>query len=320
MTPEKRQTFILYIILIILLIVLLLLVWAVGKNFIAPASQGGDVPTGQVSDPTELPLSEGMSLQEAKALLVANNVTYSIVSTQSRMANTVEKIEYSGKSVKLYANEVGKDKVVYLTFDDGPTRDNTQDILNKLQEYGIKASFFVEGRDVERYPDRMEATFLRGHYIACHSHTHEFEIVYSSIDAFIQEIHQYEQAMIDAIGEKNFATYEKIIRFPGGTNNAYLTKSEALEYMAAVRALGYSIYDWTALTGDAQGASDAAAFISNLSSSLQQAKNNGYDLIVLMHDKWSTNEALEDILSYLISEGYYFDTINHCPEYTLVKN
>ena len=325
MTSEKKKTFLLCIVLILLLIVVLLLVLAIGKAFITvPANQGGVAFT-------ELDIKEGMSLKEAKELLDAQGIQYEVIPTSSRIANTVEQIDHTGKEqngkivvashskIKLYANEVGKDKVIYLTFDDGPTRDNTHDILDKLQAYGIKASFFVEGRDVERYPERMEATFLRGHYIACHSHTHELESIYSSTNAFITEIKQYENAMIEAIGKENFETYEKIIRFPGGTNNAFLTKSESLKYIAKVRELGYAVYDWTALTGDAEGITDAQTFISNLSSSLSKAKNAGLDLIVLMHDKWNTNEALNDILAYLFSEGYYFDTINNCPEYTFVE-
>ena len=232
-----------------------------------------------------------------------------------------------GTTVKLYANEVGKDKVVYLTFDDGPTRDNTNDIVFKLQEYGIKASFFVEGRDVELYPSRVEAIFKRGHVIACHSHTHEYASIYSSTDAFISEIEQYEAALeaalIEAIGEENFAQIQikKIIRFPGGTNNSYLTKAEALAYINAVRALGYTVYDWTALTGDAQlDNRDPQNLISCLDASLKKAKNDGLDLIVLMHDNVYSNEALDQILTYLVSEGYYFDTIDNCPEYTFVEN
>ena len=277
---------------------------------------------------------DGMTISQAKSVLESAGVQYEIIPTESRMANQIERFEFLGNetedgkfmieygtTVKIYGNDVSKDKVIYLTFDDGPTRDNTNEIVMKLEEYGIKASFFCEGRDIERYPDRMETIFNRGHVIACHSHTHEFENVYSSINAFISEVTQYENALLEALGEENFAKVKKIIRFPGGTNNAYLeTDEEALTYIAAVRELGYTVYDWTALTGDAEGNSDAQSFISTLDSGLTKAKNNELDLIVLMHDKWSTNEALGEILDHLIEQGYYFDTIDHCPEYTFVEN
>ena len=333
---SKNETLKLAIILVICLAVLVTLIIMVARLF-------EKAPTSDTNEPqyVELPNIEGMNLAQAKILLDNADIRYEIIPTGSKIPNRVENIEYIGKieddktlvdvgtTVKIYSNEVGKDKIIYLTFDDGPTRDNTNDIVFMLEDYGIKASFFVEGRDVELYPDRVEAIFRRGHVIACHSHTHEYASIYSSIDTFISEIGQYEAALeaalIEAIGEENFAQIQikKIIRFPGGTNNAYLTKAEALAYINAVRALGYTVYDWTALTGDEEFSLEdrnSQNFISLLESSLATAKNNNRDLIVLMHDQVYTKEALADILDYLISEGYYFDTIDNCPEYTFVEN
>ncbi len=322
---KNKNTLILILTLVVAIIILLLLSVAVVDSVIIPALNPN---FGWM----EMPIDEGMPLAEAKEMLTSLGIAYEIKPTDSRVANRVEKFDATtkeengvllvkvGTAITLYGNEKDKTQVIYLTFDDGPTRDNTHDILDKLQVYGIKASFFVEGRDVERYPERMEATFLRGHVFACHSHTHELANVYSSVEAFVDEIKQYETAMIDAIGKENFDSVQKIMRFPGGTNNAYLTNAEALEYIQAARELGYKIYDWTALTGDAEGNSDAASFISYLDKGLEKAKSTGLDLIVLMHDKWSTNEALNDIIDHLIAKGYYFDTIDNCPEYTFAEN
>ena len=282
---------------------------------------------------------DGLTINQAKTILNGAGVQYEIIPTESRMANQIERFEFLGNetedgklmieygtTVKIYGNDVGKDKVIYLTFDDGPTRDNSNNIVFMLEEYGIKASFFCTGENISHYPDRIEAMLLRGHIVACHSQTHKYEDIYSSIDAFVAEVKQYESALMEAINDSDlidpdyFNQMKKIIRFPGGTNNVYLETEEALEYINAVRALGYSVYDWTALTGDAEGKNDAQGFISMLDSTLSRAKNQDIDLIVLMHDKWSTNESLKEILDHLIAEGYYFDTIDHCPEYTFVEN
>ena len=324
-SKEQKETLKLVGILSVCVLILLVVSIALFYSLSVPAS----TPQKQYA---ELPIVEGMNIAKAKAELEKAQITYEIIPTQSKTPNKVEKIEYVGKtesgkalievgtSVKIHSNEVSKDKVIYLTFDDGPTRDNTNDIVFMLEDYGIKASFFVEGRDVERYPDRMEAIFNRGHVIACHSHTHEYSNVYSSIDSFINEIDQYEDALIDAIGEENFAQIKKIIRFPGGTNNAYLeSKEEALGYIAAARELGYAVYDWTALTGDAEGNKESEKLIACLDSSLETAKKSGLDLIVLMHDNVYAKESLAEILDYLIENGYYFDTIDNCPEYTFVS-
>jgi peptidoglycan/xylan/chitin deacetylase (PgdA/CDA1 family) len=326
---EQKQTLKLVGVLTVCVIILLILSIALMNSFATPTVN---------NEPKYIDIDniEGMNVNEAIEILKKAEITYEIIPTDSKIPNRVEKLEYVGlvlsdtgrlrirvgTNVKIYSNVVGKDKIIYLTFDDGPTRDNTNDIVFKLQEYGIIASFFVEGRDVERYPDRMEAIFNRGHLIACHSHTHEYSQIYSSTDAFLEEIAQYESAMIEAIGEENFAQVKKIIRFPGGTNNSYLNdRQNALSYISAVRGLGYAIYDWTALTGDAELSDKSPQnLISYLDTSLKKAKSQGLDLIVLMHDNVYSNEALIQILDYLVAEGYYFDTIDNCPEYTFVEN
>ena len=320
---ERRQRMPLVIIFAVCVLILILLSILLFKNM--SASVGG-------SQYVEIIDLEGLSLSEAKAALDAQGIAYTISPAKdSKIANRVITYEGGEKTdngkitlksdtvVKLYANEVGKDKVVYLTFDDGPTRDNTFDILNTLDKYGIKASFFVEGQDVALWPDRMVATFERGHIIACHSYSHVYDDLYSSTNAFLREIEQYEAALKSAIGENNFENVKKIIRFPGGTNNSYLSRSESIAYINAVRAKGYKVYDWTALTGDAEGKKTASEFISHLTSGLDKAKSNGEPLILLMHDRLSTNEALSQIIDHLVSKGYYFDTVDNCSEYTFVE-
>ena len=327
---NKETKLLICVLLVCILIAVVLLIALINSINKAPESVVNAPPPTHV----EIQNLNGLALENAKNILESAGVQYEIIPTSSRIANQVENLEFLGNTnqngklmieygttVKIYGNEISKDKVIYLTFDDGPTRDNTNDIVFKLQNYGIKASFFCEGADIERYPDRMEAIFNRGHVIACHSQTHDYKNIYSSINAFVSEIEQYENSLIEAIGEENFAKVKKIIRFPGGTNNAYFeSKEESLAYINAVRELGYSVYDWTALTGDAAGNKTAQSFITDLDSTLATAKGRGLSLIVLMHDNVYTNEALEEILEHLIAEGYYFDTIDHCPEYTFVEN
>ena len=276
----------------------------------------------------------GMNLHQVKTILDKADIAYEIIPTKSLTVNRVEKIDYVGvqlvdtgrlrvrigTTVKLYANEVSQDKVIYLTFDDGPTRDNTNEILDTLDTYGIKATFFVQGTNVDRYPDRMYTTAKRGHLIGCHSYSHDLPSIYSSIDAFLAEVDQYEKALAEALEGEQYMPTCKVLRFPGGTTtNSRLTVSEALEYIAAVRQKGYKVYDWTSLTGDAEGYQEADDFIRYMSETLESSKNKNLPLIVLLHDKWSTNEALSEILDYLIAEGYYFDTIDNCPEYTVAE-
>ena len=327
----------LVITLVICLIVLAILVLCVVEKF----SQKPDEPVigdGPEAQYIELAISKGMRLNEVKVILDELEISYEVIPTASKRPNLVENIEYVGKAengklfieigsaVKLHANEVSADKIMYLTFDDGPTRDNTLPILDMLEEYGIAATFFVEGQDVTRFPDRIAQTVAKGHLVGCHSYSHDIDdLIYSSTGVFIDEIEQYEDAMIAAIGEEAFAKMPKVLRFPGGTNNYQLSDEEAVEYIAAVRGAGYMIYDWTALTNDAdnayrqKGESDLDYFMRSLKSSIESAKENELPLIVLMHDKKAMRDCLADVLEYLVGEGYYFDTIDSCPEYTFVE-
>ena len=325
-SKEQKQTLKLVGILSACLLVLLIVSIALFYSLDAP------VGTPQTKY-AELPVFEGMNIAEAKAALEKAQITYEIIPTESKTANRVEKIEFIGKeegdkilievgtNVKLHANEVAKDKVIYLTFDDGPTRDNTDDILATLNAYGIKATFFVQGKNVDRYPEKIVATVEGGHLVGCHSHSHEIADIYTDIPSFMAEVEQYESEMKNAIGEEKFASLNKVIRFPGGTTtNSMLSRDEAKQYIAAVHEKGYVVYDWTALTGDASGNSEAKEFIDSLNSSITSAKNKDQNLIVLLHDKWSTKDALNEILEHLVAEGYYFDTIDNCPEYTFAGN
>ncbi len=334
MTSQKKKTFLLCIVLILLLIVVLLLVLAIGKAFITvPANQGGVAFT-------ELDIKEGMSLKEAKELLDAQGITYEVIPTSSRIANTVEKIDHTGKEqngkiviashskIKLYANEVGKDKVVYLTFDDGPKVNYTYSmdiyhttgkLLDILDIHGIKATFFIVGYQMIKSDRSAYVTDMlnRGHLLACHTSTHDFNKIYSSLSKFVADVEQFENELKNIIGEEKFNSLGKFIRFPGGSS--MLSESEAKKYISAIRDKGYKVYDWTALTGDAEGKTTANEFITYMDTGLAKAKKEGNPLIVLMHDTDDTTQALDQIIKHLINQGYYFDTINNCPEYTFVE-
>ena len=99
-----------------------------------------------------------------------------------------------------------------------------------------------------------------------------------------------------------------------------------MEFITAVRESGYKIYDWTLLINDAddrerlEGESDRDYYFRSLKNGLEAKKDSGKPLILLMHDTYSTKNVLSELLDYLISEGFYFDTIDNCSEYTFVEN
>ena len=100
-------------------------------------------------------------------------------------------------------------KVVYLTFDDGPTPNNTPRILEILKRNNIKATFFVIGQN----PDMYKQIVNEGHAIAIHTYSHEYKQVYASVDAFFADLYK----LRDLIKEKT-GVDPKVTRFPGGSN------------------------------------------------------------------------------------------------------
>ena len=311
------------------------------------SSCGSTTPVMNTNDGkeyTEIESFVGYDLDAALDFLDELGVEYEIVPVPDEKANTVIDLKFEGFEkndllyvekntvIQIYANKIENNgKVIYLTFDDGPTRDNTFDILDILDEYEAKATFFVFGNRVSEYDDRISAIYERGHELGCHSFSHDLDknsedFVYQSVDKILSEIDKYESKMIAVLGEEKFEAMPKLFRFPGGSSsNGFISRDEAKEYVAAVRDKGYLVYDWTALTNDADpserldGESDIDYYFRILKPSLTKSKEKGLPLIVLMHDKGPTKENLRDILDYLVGEGYSFGLISDCQEYTFVN-
>lgn len=205
--------------------------------------------------------------------------------------------------------------VIYLTFDDGPYKERTQTVLDLLKKYEIKATFFLVGKSAETYPELVKNIYNDGHTIACHTYSHDFKYVYSSTEAFEWEISKWESVIHNILGTD--LPY-KIFRYPGGSNNSYLSKSLAPAILTKLTSLGYTAYDWTLANNDAwtvqkksyQTMDDFLKW--SLQTTLEtREKTPTVPKVVLMHD---TNQATVDMLEwaiqYLIEKGYTFETLD----------
>ena len=103
---------------------------------------------------------------------------------------------------------ISNDNVIYLTFDDGPSR-NTIDILNILDKYNIKATFFVTGNESEQGIAVLKEIVKRGHTIGVHSYSHDYKKIYSNVDAFLDDFYK----AFDYV-YKNTGVKPTIFRFP----------------------------------------------------------------------------------------------------------
>ena len=103
-------------------------------------------------------------------------------------------------------------KTIYLTFDDGPG-EYTQQLLDTLAKYNVKATFFVtDGNSDYRYLLAKEAA--AGHTVAIHSETHDYKYIYSSCDAYFEDLNRMSDIITEQTGKR-----PKLLRFPGGSSN-----------------------------------------------------------------------------------------------------
>lgn len=195
--------------------------------------------------------------------------------------------------------ELGK-KVVYLTFDDGPSN-NTEKILDILDQYGAKATFFVTGNNRKR-DDLIKRAYDEGHSIGLHTYSHDYPSVYASMDAYFDDLQKISDMVKEITGEESH-----IIRFPGGSSNtvsAKYVKGLMTELTKEVQARGYQYFDWNCDSTDAEGnRRPVDVLVRNATSSSKDHVN------ILMHDtdaKNTTVEALPQIIQSYKDRGYTF--------------
>lgn len=190
------------------------------------------------------------------------------------------------------------DKVVYLTFDDGPGK-YTQELLDVLEEYNVKVTFFVTGAYPD-YQNLIAKAAKAGHAIGLHTYSHKYDEIYASEDAYFQDLNA-----IGAIVKAQTGYETSLIRFPGGSSNTVSDYNPGImtQLTEAVTDMGYQYFDWNVDSDDAGSAKDAKTVAWNVCSGI--AKNNVS--VVLQHDVKSYSvEAVEAILAWGIENGYTF--------------
>lgn len=195
----------------------------------------------------------------------------------------------------------GKEKVAYLTFDDGPSL-VTPKILDILNKENVKASFFVIGKSVEAHPEIVKRAYDEGHYIANHTYSHNNSILYRSSESFSNEIKKTDIAIGNAIGVDGYSSL--IFRFPNGFMSPQY-KAKKKEMAKLLSQMNYAYIDWNCLNNDSIKKYNSSQLLNNL----KKSSKNKDTLVILMHDTKDVSNsslALEDSIEYLKSEGYSF--------------
>lgn len=200
-------------------------------------------------------------------------------------------------------------KVVYLTFDDGPSETVTPKILDVLKAENVHATFFVLGKSIdssEENKELLKRTFSEGNAIGIHSYSHNYNYLYPNrtvnVDNFKSEVDKTNESLKNVLGDK-FST--KAIRLPGG----HMTWKGTEPLDSYFKQEGYSYIDWNALSKDAEGEKKDA---EQLVQQVIETSGSKQKVVLLMHDtygKEETAKSLPDIIHYFKDNGYEFRVI-----------
>ena len=224
---------------------------------------------------------------------------------KDRSLNTVKEtcIVSVVENKKIGSYDQTNEKVVYLTFDDGPS-ENTQKVLEILDVYDVKATFFVTGTN-EEYYYLIKKAHEAGHTIGLHTYVHEYDQIYNSSSAYFSDLKKIEDLVYSQIG-----SIPKYIRFPGGSSNK-VSKKYCHKIMSKLTKevinRGYQYYDWNEDSEDGSGELSVKQLIKNATASTD---NN---IILLFHDangKENSLKALGPVIQYYQKKGYVFKGID----------
>lgn len=229
-------------------------------------------------------------------------VTYSVSDDDGNVAKAKRYVHILADEKDNTGYKIENGATIYLTFDDGPGQ-YTEELLNILDEYNIKATFFVTAQ-FPKYLYLIGDEYNRGHSVGIHTYTHKWSI-YSSVDDYLDDFNKIQSVIYEQTG-----IYSNIFRFPGGSSNTVsrnYSKGIMSKLAKTMEEKGYVYYDWTFDSGDtSKNNSSVDGIIQNVKSNL---KGDG-EYVILMHDiKKNTIEALPTIIKYALANGYTFDKI-----------
>ncbi|MDO4465942.1 MAG: polysaccharide deacetylase family protein [Bacillota bacterium] len=234
--------------------------------------------------------------------IVAGPGDYTLTYTaKDRSGNTTQAIRI------VHIEEIPEEnqRIVYLTFDDGPSN-NTERVLDILAQYQVKATFFVTGNGQSRN-DLIQRAHNEGHTIGLHTYSHDYAI-YQSEETYFNDLNAVSNMVYDLIG-----IHPNVIRFPGGASNtvsANYCQGIMSRLVNAVGERGFYYFDWNVSSSDASGDNvDTEQIVASSTS------GSAYDhVVLLMHDtdaKGTTVEALPRIIEYYRDQGYIFKGLSY---------
>lgn len=215
-------------------------------------------------------------------------------------------MEKMGEEVSVLADKGGKmdKKTAYLTFDDGPSC-LTDKYLDILDDEGVKATFFVIGQQIEgEYKKTIKREIRQGHEIGIHTYTHEAEEIYCDCQTYYNDVMKVRDEL-----EKGFGYKPKLVRFPWGSANSYIS-SYRKDIIERFQNAGLGYADWNVSAEDSVGNPTGESVMRNIRKDYAKY----CEPVLLMHDSGSnkvTLSVLKNIITELKEQGYAFDTLSN---------
>lgn len=226
-------------------------------------------------------------------------IAYSVTSELGETVSAVRNVQVV--PVSMPSAVIPAEKTIYLTFDDGPGP-YTSKLLDVLDRYGVKATFFVTAQD-SRYFDQIGRAFRAGHSIGVHSSSHNYKTIYASEYAFFEDFFNMEEIIKAQTGD-----YTRLFRFPGGSSNTVSNFNPGImsRLTRAMNDMGYQYYDWNVSSGDAGETTKTDQIIKNIKDGCAQHKAS----VVLQHDiKDFSVAAVESVIQWGLNNGYSFQAL-----------
>lgn len=195
---------------------------------------------------------------------------------------------------------------IYFTFDDGPS-ETTDLLLDILKKHHVKASFFVTNR--EQRPDLLKKIAEDGHTICLHSHSHRYEEVYSSPEAYFDDLQRIDDFVYKTVGIRS-----KIVRLPGGTHN--IVHKQYCEgiipiILSGLAERGYRVIDWTCDNNDGVLFHlPPEAYLYYFLDQIEEQK----EVVFLSHNRQGDEESIRSIdliLNFCEKNGWETDTVEN---------
>jgi peptidoglycan/xylan/chitin deacetylase (PgdA/CDA1 family) len=184
-------------------------------------------------------------------------------------------------------------KAVYLTFDDGPIPEVTPKVLEILDRYGVKATFFMVGENIDKHPEVFEQVVKAGHSFGNHTYNH-MKGWHVSTARYIDNVRQWENAYNRQSIVNRQSSNRKLFRPPYGRTWVWQRK--------AVQKLGYEIYLWDVLTRDYEATRTPEQMLRQIKREVRPGS------IINFHDSLKSNErmlaVLPQVIEFLQTENY----------------